>query len=87
MPLLDDVVQYLSLDQCQMVCEQTTKCTSISWNSRDDRCYLKTNDNACDDVPCDWGYDALDWNFFWKTCGNYLIADALSLYQRQFFQA
>ena len=81
MPLVGDVVQYLSLDQCQIVCDQAKKCDSISWNSRDFRCYLKTNDNACDDVPCDWGRsDALDWNIFWKTCGNCLIVDVPSLY-------
>ena len=60
------------LEACQTSCEEVSNCNAISWNSRDNRCYLKSKHDACNDMPCDWGRgDALDWNFYWKKCGKY----------------
>ena len=71
LPLLNDSKQILNSEECQISCDQTAKCNSIAWNSRNYNCYLKNKDNACDDKSCDWGRnDASDWNFYWKSCGS-----------------
>ena len=63
--------QYLILEECKRACDNTFDCNAISWNSKDNRCYLKNKGNACVDGSCDWVRDdATDWNYFWKTCGN-----------------
>ena len=58
-----------------MSCDDTADCNSITWNSRDNRCYLKNKQAVCDDISCDWGRnDAIDWNFYWKTCGKCFLS-------------
>ena len=67
--LLGNSVQYLGLEECKRSCEDTANCNSITWNSRDNRCYLKNKLDVCDDRSCAWGRNnAIDWNFYWKTC-------------------
>ena len=69
-----DFIQYLTLEACQKTCDNTSDCNAISRNSRDDRCFLKYKKDACEDRPCPWGQnDARDWNFYWKTCGNFVL--------------
>ena len=69
--LLDDLRQILTLEDCKRWCDNTSRCNAISWNSRNNRCYLKSKQDACKYVPCDWGRnDAIDWNFYWKNCGK-----------------
>ena len=71
LPLLNDSKQILNSEECQISCDQTAKCNSIAWNSRNNNCYLKNKDDACEDKYCDWGRnDASDWNFYWKSCGS-----------------
>ena len=76
--LMDNFRQYLILEECKKTCDDAFNCNSIAWNSRDNRCYLKHKKDACDDISCDWGRnDARDWNFYWKTCGNF-FSNAIS---------
>ena len=73
-PLRTDIRQYLTLEACQKTCDNTSDCNAIAWNSRDDRCFLKYKKDACEDRPCPWNRtDARDWNFYWKTCGNFVL--------------
>ena len=66
--LLEDGWTYLVLEECKKACEDVSNCNSIAWNSKDNSCFLKHKENACDDRSCDWGRnDAKDWNFYWKT--------------------
>ena len=63
--------QYLILEECKRACDNTFDCNAITWNSKDNRCYLKNKPKACVDGSCDWVRDdASEWNFLWKTCGN-----------------
>ena len=83
-PLLDDSRQYLSLEECQRSCDETSSCNAISWNSRDNRCFLKSKLDSCQDWPCDWGrMDAIDWNFYRKNCRNYFCFLSYSKVQLQ----
>ena len=71
MAVLNNLRQHLILEECQRLCDATPQCNAIAWNSEDNRCFLKNKKDACGDVPCAWGViDAIDWNLFWKTCGN-----------------
>ena len=72
--LLDDLMQYLNLEECQRSCDNTPQCNSISWNSKSNNCHLKNKQDVCDDVSCHWGYSGFDWNFYWKDCGNYICS-------------
>ena len=63
--------QYLVLEECKKSCDDIDDCNSIAWNSRDDRCYLKNKQDVCYDSSCAWDRnDAMDWGFYWKTCGK-----------------
>ena len=69
--LLGNFRQYLALEECKRSCDGTAYCNSIAWNSRDNRCYLKNKLDICDDSSCAWDRnDAMDWGFYWKTCGK-----------------
>ena len=63
--------QYLILEECKRACDNTFNCNAITWNSKDNRCYLKNKQDACVDESCDWvREDATDWIYAWKTCSS-----------------
>ena len=61
--------RYLILEECKRSCGNASNCNAIAWNSRDNRCYLKSKPDACDDESCDWNRnDADNWNYYWTNC-------------------
>jgi hypothetical protein len=66
--------QYLSLRECATACHTVNgststeaTCNGFSWNSQDQRCYLKHHECSMDAAACPWARrtgDDDDWNYF-----------------------